>query len=102
MAAPHAGKRSGAAEAAPRGSDGFEVGRRGLPLPALLEVEAHALTFGKIADAGAFDGRNVHEDVLGAIIRLDEAEALCRVEPFNSADGHTVLPRSEEHTSELQ
>src|SRR3712207_9053291 len=40
-------------------------------------------------------GGDMHEDVLAAVIRRDEAVSLRRVEPFHRA-------RSEEHTSELQ
>ena len=53
-----------------------------------LEFEADLLTFYDLAHAGAFDGGNVDEHVLAAVVRLDEAEALGGIEPFNCASGH--------------
>ena len=41
-----------------------------------------------IAQAGGFDSRDVDEDVLAAVLRLDEAVALGGVEPFDSAGSH--------------
>jgi hypothetical protein len=34
----------------------------------------------------------VQEDVLGAVLGLNEAEALGRVEPLNGADSHEIVP----------
>jgi hypothetical protein len=34
----------------------------------------------------------VQEDVLGAVLGLNEAEALGRVEPLNGADSHEIIP----------
>ena len=43
---------------------------------------------GEAAQARAFDGRDVDEDVLAAVVGLDEAVTLGRVEPFDSAGSH--------------
>jgi hypothetical protein len=53
-----------------------------------LGLERHLLTLIEGAKAGAFDGADMNEDVLAAIVRLDEAEALCRVEPLNCSGCH--------------
>src|SRR5215472_10164363 len=41
---------------------------------------------------GAFDRADVHEDILAAIIRLDEAEAFLAVEPLHGSSRHITLP----------
>lgn len=53
-----------------------------------LDLEAELLAFLDRAEACAFDGADVDEDILAAIIGLDEAEALGGVEPFHGADCH--------------
>src|SRR5690606_32464496 len=55
-----------------------------------LEFEADLLAFVQRAQAGALDGRNVHEHVLAAVIRLDEAEAFLAVEPLHGAGLHEL------------
>ena len=51
-------------------------------------IIADLLAFDDFAHSGAFDGRDVDERVSAAIIRLNEAEALGEIEPFNCASGH--------------
>src|ERR1700724_2736247 len=49
-----------------------------------LEGYAHHLV--EIADAGALDGRHVHEHVLAAVVRLDETEPLLGIVKFHGAN----------------
>src|SRR6185312_5127518 len=64
-----------------------ELGRRSLA--ALVgQLEAELLTFRQPAHAGAFDGADMDEHVLRAVVRLDETVALLGVEPLNSTCGH--------------
>src|SRR5215469_7866785 len=73
-------------------SNCFQIGCRTLASPRIvLHVEADLLAFMQIADARALDGGDVHEHILRAVFRLDEAEALLSVEPFHSADRHSVV-----------
>jgi len=46
------------------------------------------LTFAEIAHSGALDSADVDENVLTAIIRLDEAKTLGRIKPLNCAGRH--------------
>jgi hypothetical protein len=55
----------------------------------LDELEGDLLTFPEIAHASALDCGDVDEHVLAAIIRLNEAETLGGIEPFNCADAMT-------------
>jgi hypothetical protein len=57
-------------------------------LAVTLEFKAKLLAFNDRAHASAFDGRDVNEDVGAAVVRLNEAEALGGIEPFNCASGH--------------
>jgi hypothetical protein len=41
---------------------------------------------------GALDGADVHERVVAAAFRLNEAVALVRVEKFHDADRHKPVP----------
>jgi hypothetical protein len=62
--------------AAPDGStESLQVRGRGLALLAALKVEADLLAFIEPAEASALDRRNMDEDILRSIIRLDEAIA---------------------------
>src|SRR2546425_7240540 len=54
----------------------------------LFELVGDLLILVEIAEAGAFHRRNVHEHVLGLVVRLNEAETLARVEPFHGTDRH--------------
>ena len=65
-----------------------EVGRRNLAVTALLELVADLLPFIQGRQAGALDGADVHESVLAAIIRLNEAEALGGIKEFYGAVDH--------------
>src|SRR6185369_11727560 len=59
-------------------------------LAAVLDhVIAHLLTIAQRSDAGALDRRDMDEDVLGAIIWLDEAVTLLGVEPFDCTSSHS-------------
>ena len=49
----------------------------------LLNLEIELLAFHQAGQTGALDGGDVDEDVLAAIVRLNEAEALGAVEPLN-------------------
>jgi hypothetical protein len=53
-----------------------------------LHVVANLLALDDFAHTGALDGRNVDECVRTAIVRLNEAEALGGIKPFNCACGH--------------
>src|SRR5208283_5626921 len=74
------------------GSDGLQVLRRELALLALLDLVADLLTLVQVADPRPLDGGDMHEDVLRAVIRLDEAVALLGVEPFDGACRHRITP----------
>src|SRR5712671_7600463 len=74
-------------------SDGAQIFRRGLARPSISNnVEGHLLSFVKAMHPGAFDCADVHEDILAAIIRLDEAEAFLAVEPLHGSLRHLTLP----------
>ena len=59
-----------------------------------LDVKRNALTFVEAAHSGALNGRGVDEHVLAAAFRRDEAEALLRVEKFNSSDSQVIAPNA--------
>src|SRR5579871_4727142 len=70
-------------------SGGLEPVRGHLARPAILDqLEADLLPFLEVADAGALESADMDENVLAAIIRLNEAETLLSVEPFNGARAH--------------
>src|ERR671932_592639 len=48
-----------------------------------LELEFQTVTFVERRDSGALDGRDMHEGIGLAVVALDEAEALHRVEEFD-------------------
>src|SRR5690606_18102586 len=54
----------------------------------LLKLERQLLAFVQRVHAGALDGRDVHEHIVAAVIRLDEAVALGRVEPLHGSSRH--------------
>src|ERR1700712_1773182 len=72
-------------------SGGLQIDRGGLALLATLDIVADLLAFGQ-RHAGALDGGDVHEHILGAIIGLDETITLLRIEPLHGAYGHRVSP----------
>src|ERR1700710_2908163 len=57
-----------------------------------LRVEGDLVAFVQRVHAGGFDGGCVHEHVLAAAFRSDEAEAFCGIEEFHGADGHCLFP----------
>src|SRR5690606_12435131 len=68
---------------------GLKVGSRGLAAAAVrLDLEGDLLALAELAHAGALDGGRVDEDVLAAVIRLDEAEALVDVVEFHGPGLH--------------
>src|SRR5690606_26584933 len=66
--------------------------RRLQALLALLDVELDLLVLVQAAVAAGLDGAEVREDVLAAVVRGDEAEALVSVEPLDGSGGHVVTP----------
>jgi hypothetical protein len=62
----------------------FQIGRRN-PAAAIDEREAQRLPFGKPAQPGLFNRRDVHEHIFAAIITDDKAKALLPVEEFDDA-----------------
>src|SRR5262249_38910926 len=71
---------------------------RCLALLAALHLVAELLALVQIANPRPFDGRNVHEHILRAIVRLDEAVALLGVEPLYSSSSH-CKPFKENHAA---
>src|SRR5215510_16619207 len=70
---------------------GLDVGDGDLARAAVgLRVEGDLLTLGKPAQAGALQSGSMHEHVLPAIIRLDEAETLLTIVEFHSTIRHHV------------
>ncbi len=58
---------------------------RGNLAAAINQIEFQRLPFSKAGKAGTFDRTDVHERVFAALILLNEAEALLRIEEFYSA-----------------
>src|SRR5512135_2138106 len=70
-------------------SHGAKVFRAGLAaLTVDLRFERKLLAFVERTHAGALDGTDVHEHVGAAVVGLNEAEALGRVEPLNCSGSH--------------
>jgi len=79
------------AEKGGRGADGCDVDRLGaLGALALLELDASAL--GEALEAIAGDVAVVHEEILRALLRGDEAVPLAVVEPLNGSGCHRKTP----------
>ena len=57
----------------------------------LFKIEADHLALIKRTQACLLDGGDVDEDILAAVVGLDEAKPLCWIEPFDGAMGHDVL-----------
>ncbi|MBB5537973.1 hypothetical protein GGD55_004694 [Rhizobium giardinii] len=53
-----------------------------------FHLVAKLLAFDDFAHAGPLDSGDVNKYIGAAVIRLNEAEALCGIEPFNCASGH--------------
>src|SRR5580704_13753615 len=75
-----------------RNSDRLQVDGRSLALLALLELVAELLALIEIAHPGPLDRRDMHEHIGAAGLRLDEAEALLGVEPFDCPSRHYSTP----------
>src|SRR5258706_10949494 len=77
------------------GSNGFQIDCGRFAVLSLLELVGDLLILVEVAKAGAFHRRDVHEHVLGLVVRLNEAETLARVEPFHGTGRHGVLSMDE-------
>src|SRR5687767_7828658 len=65
-------------------------------LRALRDFVTDALAFLQAAESLGLDRREMHEDIGAAVLRCDEAEAFCVVEPFHCAVLHdSPYPRSD-------
>jgi hypothetical protein len=51
-------------------------------------VEGHALSLIEAAPAGSLDGTDVNENIAGAVVRRNEAEALLVIEELYGTDCH--------------
>src|SRR6185312_7671833 len=73
-------------------SDGAQIVRRGFAGPAIGDnFEGDLLPLVKSRHSGAFDRTDMHEDILAAIVRLNEAEALLAVKPLYGSRRHGSL-----------
>jgi hypothetical protein len=61
-----------------------QIARRNLATP-FDQLELKLLALGQRAEAGCLDGADMHEGIVAAILKLDEAEALVRVEELHGA-----------------
>lgn len=66
-------------------------GRRLLALGAHLDLETHLLTFLQGLEALGLNFREVREQIVAAIVRSDEAETLCVIEPLNGTSCHITF-----------
>jgi hypothetical protein len=87
-----ANKRSLGCHPAPPSSDP-KVFRRRLAVATVEQLVTDRRAFGEIGQPGLLDRADVNEDILAAVVGLDEAIALRRVEPFDCADSHVVLSK---------
>src|SRR5258706_3464601 len=73
-------------------SDGAQIVRRGLTrLSVSNNVEGDLLSHVEPMHPSAFDCDDMHEDILAAVIWLDEAEALLDIEPLHGSLRHLAL-----------
>ncbi len=69
-----------------------EILRRGLARLAIGDnLEKDLLPLVEAVHSGAFNRADVHENILGAVIRLDESIALLAVEPLHGSFCHIAL-----------
>src|SRR5437588_9274157 len=69
--------------------DSAQIVSRGLSGPSIGDnFVADLLTFVEIAHSSAFDCTDVHEHVLAAVVRLNEAETLLAIKPLYSSCRH--------------
>jgi len=72
--------------------DRVQIVRGGLACPSIGDnVESDLLSLVEDTHASACDRADVHEDILAAIIRLDEPEAFLVIEPLHGSLGHIAL-----------
>src|SRR5207248_9950624 len=50
------------------------------------------LTFTQRSKSGTLDGADMHEHIVAAVIRLDEAVALGCVKPLHGSHAHGIVP----------
>lgn len=72
-------------------SGSLKVLRGNFALLASLRLVRNPLALVEAANSGALDCRNMHKNVFRAVIRLDKAIALGRVEPFYGTRSHSSL-----------
>jgi hypothetical protein len=73
-------------------SDGAQIFCRGFTRLAIgNNLERDLLSFVEPVHACAFDRADVHEYIVAAVIRLNEAEALLAVEPFHGSLRHVAI-----------
>jgi hypothetical protein len=73
-------------------SDDLQIVRRGLACLSIGDnVESDLLPLIEETHASAFDRTDVHEDILAAIIWLNEAEAFLVIEPLHGSFCHIAL-----------
>jgi hypothetical protein len=65
------------------------------------DIECQLLSLVERAQAGTFDRTNVNEDILAAVVRLNEAKTFLAVEPLYSARTHENFLSLAVHTSAL-
>ena len=68
------------------------VGRRFARTAICHDFVGDLLAFTQRSKPGTLDSADVHEHIVAAVIRLDEAEALGRVEPLHSSHAHGDSP----------
>src|SRR5207245_7039104 len=73
-------------------SDCFQIDCGRLAVLPLLELIRDLLVLAQASESGAFDGRNVHEHVLGFVVGLNEAEPLGAVEELYGTGRHGIPP----------
>src|SRR3569833_1108376 len=83
-------KRKGGLAAAPCVSDGLQVAGLGAAR-IRLDVELDLLAFVQAAHAGRFDGGDMDEHVLAAVIGRDEAKTLGGIEELDGSDSHEIF-----------
>ena len=75
-----------------RRSGGLQIICRGLSGPPIGDnLIRDLLSLAEAAHPGALDGADVHENILAAVIRLDEAKAFLVVEPLYGSLRHETL-----------
>src|SRR3546814_19331225 len=82
---PVADAADGVLQSSVRKSERLKVGRRHLAAPVDLQLEAEALTLVQALQPGPLDSRDMDECIGLAVIALNEAETLHRVEELHRA-----------------